>query len=82
MKRKAIALLKTTGATLDENMVRHENYTLDAPEGMVFNANGEPSYFVANYNRENVRFGGPSMADVWSDIIEVLEEGLSEEVAN
>jgi hypothetical protein len=79
MKRKALALIEQTGATLDPDMLRHDNYTLDAPEGKRFAANGEESYFVGNYDRSEIQFGGMTMLDIWGNIHWVLALGYEED---
>jgi hypothetical protein len=82
MKRKALDLIEKTGVTLDPEMLRNDNYTLDAPDGYVFVASEESSCFIANYDRENIPYGGATMPEIWQDIVDTLEMGLKPIVTN
>ena len=77
-KKQALNAIKAAGVILDEEMANLENYTLDAPTGYVFAANGEPSYLVGQYDREEIQFGGPTMGEIYDDILMVCRMGIYE----
>lgn len=82
-KQQALKAIQATGVELDPEMVECNNYTLDAPAGKVFLANGEPSYLAGNYDREDARMGfGPTMAEIYDDIIMACTLGLADGVGS
>lgn len=77
-KAQALKAIKAAGVTLDPEMVVCDNYTLDAPAGFIFLANGEPSYLAGFYDREEIQFGGPRMRDIYDDIVMACQIGITE----
>jgi hypothetical protein len=82
-KAQALKAIQKAGVTLDKEMVSCDNYTLDAPCGYVFLANNESSYLAGNYDRAEIQFGGPTMGQIYDDIVMACNMGLvrSEAVA-
>jgi hypothetical protein len=66
-KQQALKAIQAVGVKLDEQIADCGTYILDAPEGKIFEANGEPSYLAGVYDREDARIGfGPKMFG-WTD---------------
>jgi hypothetical protein len=80
-KAQALKAIAKAGVTLDREMVSCDNYTLDAPAGFVFLANNEPFYLAGNYDREEIQFGGPTMAEIYDDIVMACNMGLAKSEA-
>lgn len=82
-KQQALKAIAAAGVELDQEMVECDNYTLDAPSGKIFLANGEPSYLAGNYDRDDARFGfGPKMSEIYDDIIMACNMGLADGVGS
>lgn len=82
-KQQALKAIKAAGVELDQEMVNCNNYTLDAPVGKIFLANGEPSYLAGNYDRQDAQFGfGPTMGQIYDDIIMACTFGLADGVGS
>jgi hypothetical protein len=75
-RKQALRSIEAIGVTLDADMADLGNYTLDAPAGFVFEANGEPSYLAGVYDREDLQFGGPRMTDIYDDIVMACQMGI------
>lgn len=78
-KKQALKAIEKAGVFLDQYMANIGNFTLDAPVGKVFMANGEPSYLAGNYSREDLVIGGPTMAEIYDDIVMACEMGLADD---
>lgn len=78
-KKEALKAIEAVGVFLDEEMVDLGNYTLDAPAGYYFRANGEPSYLAGIYEREEIQFGGPRIGEIYDDIVMACQMGIEEE---
>ena len=70
-KAKAMASLAKCGGSLDEDSARYRSYSIDAPNGYVFGANGEHSYFVGECDGYWVK-----MPDIWEHLWEVADAGV------
>jgi len=82
-KQQALKAIAATGVTLDPEMVDCDNYTLDAPAGKIFVANGEPSYFAGMYDRFDAQYGfGPKMAEIYDDIVMACNMGIVDGVGS
>ena len=82
-KQQALKAIEAAGVELDKEMIECNNYTLDAPVGKIFRANGEPSYLAGNYDREDARAGfGPTMSEIYDDIIMACNMGLDDGVGS
>jgi hypothetical protein len=82
-KQQALKAIAAAGVELDQDMVACDNFTLDAPAGQIFRANGEPSYLAGNYDRDDARFGfGPTMGQIYDDIIMACNMGLADGVGS
>ena len=68
-KKEALKAIEAAGVKLDPEMVDLGNYTLDAPTGRIFLANGESSYLAGVYDREEIKFGGPKMTEIYDNIV-------------
>jgi hypothetical protein len=68
-KKEALMAIEAAGVELDRGMAELGNYTLDAPAGRIFLANGEPSYLAGVYDREEIKFGGPKISEIYDDIV-------------
>ena len=77
-KKQALKAIEAAGVTLDPEMVVCDNYTIDAPAGFIFLANGEPSYLAGVYDREGIQFGGPRMTDIYDDLVMACQMGITE----
>jgi hypothetical protein len=77
-KKQALYAIEAAGVRLDEEMADLGNYTLDAPTGYVFAANNEPSYCAGHYDRAEIQFGGPTMREIYADIVMACGMGIYE----
>lgn len=78
-KQQALKAIAKSGVQLDEDMVDCDNYTLDAPAGKIFVANGEPSYLAGCYDRFDAQYGfGPKMSEIYDDIVMACNMGLAD----
>ena len=68
-KKEALKAIEAAKVKLDLEMVELGNFTLDAPTGKIFLANGESSYLAGVYDREEIKFGGPKMSEIYEDIV-------------
>jgi hypothetical protein len=82
-KQQALKAIAAAGVELDQDMVACDNFTLDAPAGKIFLANGGCSYLAGNYNREDARIGfGPTMSEIYDDIIMACNMGIVDGVGS
>jgi len=82
-KQQALRAVSELGVTLDADMAELGNFTLDAPVGKIFLANGEPSYLAGVWDRDDARYGfGPTMAEIYDDIIMACTLGLADGVGS
>jgi hypothetical protein len=77
-KTQALRAIAKAGVELDMEMAELGNYTLDAPSGKVFYANAEPSYLAGVYDKVEIQFGGPTMSDIYDDIVMACQMGTYE----
>lgn len=77
-RQQALYEIEAAAVRLDEEMAELGNYTLDAPTGYIFLANGEPSYCAGQYDREEIKFGGPTMSQIYDDIVMACRMGIVE----
>jgi hypothetical protein len=82
-RRQALKAIQLSGVTLDEQIANCGTYILDAPEGKIFEANGEPSYLAGVYDSEDARIGfGPKMGEIYDDIIMACRMGIVDGVGS
>jgi hypothetical protein len=82
-RQQALKEIQAAGVTLDEQIAECGTYILDAPEGKIFEANGEPSYLAGVYDREDARMGfGPKMTEIYDDIIMACRMGIVDGVGS
>ena len=74
-KLQALKAIEKAGVVLDAQMAGIGNYTLDAPAGKIFLANAERSYLAGVYDREEIQFGGFTMAQIYEDIVMACQMG-------
>jgi hypothetical protein len=77
-KQQALKAIAKAGVILDPEMAQLGNFTLDAPAGKVFLANNEPSYLAGVYDREEIQFGGPTMSQIYDDVVMACTMGIQE----
>lgn len=71
-RSQAMNAMAKFNVSLDED----NGNIMDAPDGYIFNWNGEHSYFIGHYNREEVKWGGVSMPYIYQEIVNVMKMGL------
>jgi hypothetical protein len=82
-RRQALRAIQLAGVTLDQQIADCGTYILDAPEGKIFEANGEPSYLAGVYDYEDARIGfGPKMSEIYDDIVMACRMGIIEGVGS
>jgi len=82
-RQQALKAIQAVGVKLDEQIADCGTYILDAPEGKIFEANGEPSYLEGVYDREDARIGfGPKMSEIYDDIIMACQMGIVDGVGS
>lgn len=72
-KQRAIAALNKIGATLDPELLNKGVYWIETPKHKVFKYNDSHDYMAGQ-----IRPGGRSKSQIWSNILFVAQSGLTD----